>query len=77
MRSRLKIARERALLTQAQLAEKAGVAPRTIVNAEQGGNTSATCKRKILLALGIPMDQHEDYFGPVGGCEDDARGAVG
>lgn len=64
--SNLRTERERALLTQEELAEKAGVSPATIVSAEAGKRIRVQSKRKILDSLCIPHERHEEVFGPVG-----------
>lgn len=65
--SRLRIERERALMTQEELAAKARVGARIVSYAENGKRVSIRTKKRLLDALGIPHDRHEDIFGPVDG----------
>ena len=60
--NRVRELREDRLMTQAQLARKARVAPRTIHSVEKGMNCRMDTKRKILLALGFPFDQKDKVF---------------
>lgn len=60
------VAREKALMTRQELADKAGLSMRTIWAAEQGYPLRTISKRRIMDALGLPREEHERYFGPVG-----------
>ena len=53
LKNRVRELRENRLMTQAQLAEKAKLAPRTISSVELGNDCRMGTKRKILLALGV------------------------
>jgi DNA-binding XRE family transcriptional regulator len=48
--------------TQSELAERAGVAPRTVHAVEKGRPCRQETKRRILAALGIPWQDRDDYF---------------
>jgi len=61
----LRLERERALLTQEELAVKAGVSVRIVSYAEAGRPVSIRTKQRILDGLGIPREEHERVFGPV------------
>lgn len=50
------------LWTQRELAERAGVALRTVYAAEKGKDLRQDSKRKILKALGVPFTNHRDVF---------------
>lgn len=50
---RLRSSRVAFPLTQAQLAERAGVSPRTIANLEQGGDVTVGSLVRVLRALGL------------------------
>ena len=58
--NRVRELRENRLMTQAQLARKAKVALRTIHSVEKGMNCRMDTKRKILLALGLSLED-KDY----------------
>ena len=49
-------AREKAGLTQEQIAKKAGIPQSTIARIEKGNNTSINTMTKIALALGKTLD---------------------
>ena len=57
MRVRLEEWRRRRLLTQGELAEKAGVGITTIVRIEAGQGARVTTLRKLAAALDITPDQ--------------------
>lgn len=61
----LKNERLQALLTQKELAEQAGVSTRTVINAERGEPIRVRTRRKLLNALALPIECHEEVFGPV------------
>jgi DNA-binding XRE family transcriptional regulator len=60
--NRVREARERRLMTQADLAEKAQVALRTIHSVEKGMNCRADTKRKILGALELGLEDRDQVF---------------
>ena len=62
-KNRVKTARERLLMSKAELARKAGVSPITIDRIEKGYNCRMETKRKILLALGYTLDDQGTVFG--------------
>ncbi len=55
--SRLRELREDALLSQRDLAERAGVSQTTIVHAEQGRDVRFVTVRKLAEALGVPAEE--------------------
>jgi transcriptional regulator with XRE-family HTH domain len=60
--NRIRAARQALGWTQNELAEKAGVSPRTIHAVEKGRSCRQATKRRILAALGVPWDARTDYF---------------
>ena len=60
--NRIRAARQARGWTQAELADKARVSPRTIHAVEKGQDCRQATKRKILGALSVPWDMREDYF---------------
>ncbi len=60
--NRIRAARQARGWTQAELAERAQVSPRTIHAIEKGQACRQATKRKILTALGVPWEMREDYF---------------
>ena len=60
--NRIRAARQARGWTQAQLAERARVAARTIHAVEKGAACRQATKRKILVALGVPWEVRDDYF---------------
>jgi transcriptional regulator with XRE-family HTH domain len=48
--------------TQTELAEKAGVSPRTVHAVEKGRPCRQSTKRRLLAALGVPWELRDDYF---------------
>lgn len=63
--NRVRELREKKLLTQSQLARKAGLASRTIHNVENGMTCRIGTKRKILLGLGISYEDRDMVFPPM------------
>ncbi len=57
MRVRLEEWRRRRLLTQGELAEKAGIGISSIVRIEKGQGARVTTLRKLAAALGITPEQ--------------------
>jgi len=51
--------------TQAELAERAGLAHNTVVRAEKGLPVRVDTRRKLLTVLGVPYSEHAAIFGPL------------
>ena len=62
--NRVREVREHRLMTQADLARKAGVALRTIHSVEKGMRCRLDTKRKLLAALGVPFASRDEVFPP-------------
>lgn len=60
--NRIRNARQIHGWTQSELAERAGVAPRTVHAVEKGRPCRQETKRRILAALGVPWEERYDYF---------------
>ena len=60
--NRIRAARQARGWTQAGLAERARVSPRTIHAVEKGQACRQATKRKILLALAVPWNERDEYF---------------
>jgi DNA-binding XRE family transcriptional regulator len=60
--NRLKEIRESRLMSKAELARLAGVSAVTIDRVERGEECRMETKRKILMALGIQLDQRDTVF---------------
>lgn len=60
--NRIRAARQARGWTQAELAERARVSPRTIHAVEKGQACRQATKRKILTALGVAWELRDDYF---------------
>jgi transcriptional regulator with XRE-family HTH domain len=60
--NRIRAARQALGWTQNELAERAGVSPRTIYAIEKGGSCRQGTKRRILSALGVGWELRDDYF---------------
>ena len=58
----LKSIRERLLISQAELARKAGVSSLTIARIEKGKSCRVETKRKIILALGYELSEKDKVF---------------
>lgn len=58
----LKRIREQLLLSKAELARKAGISPLTIDRIERGMDCRLETKRKIILALGISLEDKDKIF---------------
>lgn len=63
--SRLKKLREDRLMSKAELARKAGLSALTIDRVEAGMSCRMDTKRKIILALGLKLEDKDQVFGPV------------
>lgn len=55
--------REQQLMSKAELARRAGVSVLTIDRVERGNACRVDTKRKIILALGLPVADHPRVFG--------------
>ncbi len=60
--NRIRAARQAMGWTQAELAARADVSPRTIHAVEKGQQCRQATKRKILTALGVPWETRDEYF---------------
>lgn len=60
--NRIRAARQARGWTQTELADRAGVSPRTIYAVERGRSCRQATKRHILTALGVAWELREDYF---------------
>jgi DNA-binding XRE family transcriptional regulator len=58
----LKRYRERVLMSKAELARKAGISALTIDRVEKGKMCRLETKRKIILALGLPLSDQAKIF---------------
>ena len=54
--------REAKMLSKAELARLAGISPLTLQRIEMGKDCRITTKRKILLALGLTIEQKHTVF---------------
>jgi len=54
--------REAKMLSKAELARLAGISPLTLDRIEKGKECRLATKRKILLALGLTIDQKQTVF---------------
>jgi len=61
-KNNVKKLREEKLISKAELARLAGVAPATIDRIEQGAECRMETKRKIILALGLSLAEKEKVF---------------
>ena len=62
MLNRVKEIRESLLMSKTELARKAGVSPITIDRIERGTPCRLETMRKIILALGLTLDQRNRVF---------------
>ncbi len=62
VKNNLRKYRERLLLSKSELARKAGVSVLTIDRVEKGSRCRMETKRKILLALGLSLDEKGKVF---------------
>ena len=60
--NRIRAARQARGWTQNELADKAGVSPRTIYAVERGLSCRQATKRRILAALGVAWELRDEYF---------------
>ncbi|HEU5463014.1 MAG TPA: helix-turn-helix transcriptional regulator [Candidatus Binatia bacterium] len=54
--------REAQMMSKAELARLAGISPLTLDRIEKGRDCRLATKRKILLALGLTIDQKDRVF---------------
>ncbi len=69
MRNNVRRLREDRLLSKAELARRAGVSPLTVDRIESGKPCRMDTKRKIILALGMTIDEKDQVF--LAGDEDE------
>ena len=60
--NQVRLHREALLMTQKELAQKAGIALRTLYSVEKRMNCRRTTKRKILLGLGMRFQDLDEVF---------------
>jgi DNA-binding XRE family transcriptional regulator len=60
--NRVRAIREGRLMTREELADRAGVSPRTVWSVEAGYPCRLVTKRKIIRALGVAKREHERVF---------------
>lgn len=60
--NQVKKIRESLLMSKAELARKAGVSPLTVDRIEKGEACRLATMRKIILALGLNLDDRERVF---------------
>ena len=60
--NRIRAARQALGWTQNELAERAGISPRTIHAIEKGATCRQATKRCLLSALGVPWELRAEYF---------------
>ena len=58
----VKKVREAKMLSKAELARMAGISPLTLDRIEKGKDCRMATKRKIVLALGLSIDQKNTVF---------------
>lgn len=58
----VKKVREAKMLSKAELARMAGISPLTLDRIEKGKNCRMATKRRILLALGLSIEQKNTLF---------------
>jgi DNA-binding XRE family transcriptional regulator len=60
--NKLREVREELMISKAELARRAGVSALTIDRIESGENCRVDTKRKIILALGLKLNEKEKVF---------------
>jgi DNA-binding XRE family transcriptional regulator len=60
--NKLREVREELMISKAELARRAGVSALTIDRIENGENCRVDTKRKIILALGLKLNEKEKVF---------------
>lgn len=58
----LKSYRESLLMSKTELARKAGISPLTVDRIEKGAPCRMATMRKVILALGLALDDREKIF---------------
>jgi DNA-binding XRE family transcriptional regulator len=61
-KNNLRRLREERLLSKAELARRAGISVLTVDRIERGADCRLDTKRKIILALGLKVDDREKVF---------------
>lgn len=61
-RNKVKVLREKKLMSKSELARKAGVSVVTIDRIERGENCRLETMRKIILALGYSIEDRDQVF---------------
>jgi len=61
-KNRVRTIRESLLMSKAELARKAGVSPLTVDRIERGAPCRLTTMRKIILALGLSLEDRGKVF---------------
>lgn len=74
MRNNVRRLREDRLLSKAELARRAGVSPLTIDRVESGMPCRMDTKRKIILALGMTIEEKDKVFLKGDGDGEDGAG---
>lgn len=72
VRNNVRRLREDRLLSKAELARRAGVSPLTIDRVESGKPCRMDTKRKIILALGMSIEEKDKVFLPEDDNEEEA-----
>jgi DNA-binding XRE family transcriptional regulator len=62
LKNNVRLLREKQLLTKTELAKKAGVSTLTIDRIEAGMPCRVDTKRKIILGLGMTVDDRDQVF---------------
>lgn len=75
LRNNVRRLREDRLLSKAELARKAGVSALTIDRVESGKPCRMDTKRKIILALGMRIEDKDEVFSPGSDDEEGDDGA--
>ncbi|MGE5218795.1 MAG: helix-turn-helix transcriptional regulator [Chloroflexota bacterium] len=60
--NKVKLMREAKMLSKSELARLAGISPLTLDRIEKGKDCRLATKRKILLALGLTIEQKHTLF---------------
>jgi DNA-binding XRE family transcriptional regulator len=63
--NRIRHTRESLMLSKAELARKAGLSALTIDRVESGRPCRLETKRRLLMALGIPLSESREAFVPL------------
>ena len=73
MRNNVRRLREDRLLSKAELARRAGISPLTIDRIESGMRCRMDTKRKIILALGMTIEDKDEVFVPDSQIKDETE----